>query len=173
MAPSNAELKDELRNITTFNFIANTSNILEKFFWGLIAFCGTFFIYDVVFIQLQNWRDSPSLATKEMKKLYDLPLPAITFCHKGLYKYGPVEYYGNLVDSEKDIPKPVFSIRNEYLEVQFQKLKSKIAEESDYCEWLFGIKWNVVDHPILSEIWSNKLEKEALKTNCLVRKYLN
>ena len=67
MAPNIGDVKEELRNITTLNLIASTSSILEKIFWALIAICGTLFIYDVVYIQLENWKQNPTLVTREMK----------------------------------------------------------------------------------------------------------
>ena len=175
MAPCKTVLKDELKNITTLNLIASTSNVLEKILWALIAICGTLFIYEVVYIQLENWRNNPSLVTKEMKKLSDLPLPAVTFCHKGLYKYGPVEYYGNLIDSEKVVPTPVFNVRNEYLKVQFQKIKKNLEGKPDYCEWLFNLKSKAeLDHPMIYEVMlkDQENEKAALKKSCLVSVYI-
>ena len=44
MSPKFQKIKEELRNITTVNLISNTSSILEKIFWALIAILGTLFI---------------------------------------------------------------------------------------------------------------------------------
>ena len=98
-------IREELTNIRTLDLITKTASILEKIFWAIIAICGTVFIYHVVVLQLQNWRDNPSLVTTITKRLADMPLPAVTFCHKGLQKYGPVERVGNFIDPGKKIPK--------------------------------------------------------------------
>ena len=142
MAPSIQNLKDEFRNITTLNLIASTSSVLEKIFWALIAICGTLFIYDVVVIQLDNWNENPSLVTKQLVKLSDMPVPSLTFCHKGLQKYGPLERLANMIDPEKTIPKEVFEIRNEYLKQEFQKIKHNL-EKKDFCSWLLGLNEDV------------------------------
>ena len=60
--------REELTNITTWNFISSSSNVLEKILWALIAIGGTIFIYNVVDIQLDNWKDNPVLVTKVTKK---------------------------------------------------------------------------------------------------------
>ena len=164
MTSTKAILKEELRNITTLNLIANTSCVLEKILWALIAICGTLFIYDVVYVQLENWRDNPTLITKEMKDLSDMPLPSMTFCHKGLQKYGLVERLGNVNDSNKEIPKEVLAIRNEFLKVQLQKM-GDVLDGSDYCEWLFNLKKDQKeDHPIHSEIAVDQID--SLKSAC-------
>ena len=132
-------LKEELKNITTLNFIANTKNVLEKIVWAMIAICGTLFIYDVVYIQLQNWRDNPTLVTKENRRLSDMPLPSVTFCHKGLQKYGPVEQLSNLIDPEKNVPNEIVAIRNEFLKVEYQKMKGNL-DGINFCDWHFNMK---------------------------------
>ena len=164
MPPNKEAVKEELRNITTVNLIASTSNILEKLLWALIAIFGTWFIYEVVSIQFDFWNENPILVTRQMVKLSDMPLPAMTLCHKGLHKYGPVESFGNYIDPEKEIPKEVFAIRNEFIMAQFEKIKGKL-EGTDFCEWLFDLKGDKrKDHPILrgkSLIQINKLKEEC------------
>ena len=88
MAPSkNAKImsfKGELRKITTVNLLLNSTNILEKIMWIMIAFFGSFFFYEVFKTQLKNWSENPTLQTKTIMKLSDMPLPSITLCHKGM-----------------------------------------------------------------------------------------
>ena len=116
--------------------------------------------------QLDNWRDNPTLVTKVTKKLADMPLPAVTFCHKGLHKYGLVEHLGNYIDPEKKVPKEVVAIRNEFMKVEFQKVKNHMKGKN-FCEWLFGLKWNERDdNPILNQIPSN--ERDTMKNQCIV-----
>ena len=169
-------IKDELRNITTLNLIANTSSILEKIFWALIAICGTLFIYDVVYIQLQNWQENPSLATKEIQHLSNMPIPSFTFCHKGFQKFGPVENLANFIKPEKGVPKEVLSIRNEFLKVQFLKIKHRIDKGSNYCEWLFNLKTDEeLDHLVLRYILPGPgfVDRKNLLKKCLVRNFFN
>ena len=169
MAPNIGDVKEELRNITTLNLIASTSSILEKVFWALIAICGTLFIYDVVYIQLENWKDNPTLVTREMKKLSDMPLPSMTFCHKGLQKYGPVEHFGNFINPEKEIPEEVFAIRNEFLKVQFEKIKVDLSN-TKFCEWLFeGDDEDLM--PMIAAIPNDQIE--LLKSDCKVRQIIS
>ena len=167
MAPSlNSDVTNELRNITTVNLIANTTSILEKILWALIAICGTLFIYDVVVIQLDNWNANPTLVTKQLVKLSDMPVPSLTFCHKGLQKYGPLERLANMIDPEKTIPKEVFEIRNEYLKQEFQKIKDNL-EKKDFCSWILGLNEDVrKDKLILMEISSD--EEDLFKLKCEV-----
>ena len=157
---------EELTNITTLKLITSSRSILEKILWALIAIGGTIFIYNVVERQLDNWRDNPALVTKFTKKLADMPLPAVTFCHKGLHKYGLVEHLGNYIDPEEKVPKEVVSIRNEFLKVEFQKVKSRMSGKY-FCEWLFGLKWNEKeDNLILNQIPYDK--KSDMKALCNV-----
>ena len=132
---------DELKNITTVNLIANASSILEKILWAMIAIFGTLFIYQNIDAQLRYWNENPALVTKQTVKLSDMPVPSVTFCHKGLQKYGPVERLANMINPEKTIPKEVFQIRNEFLKMQFLKIKDYLERE-DFCSWLFGDKRN-------------------------------
>ena len=164
--PKLTPLKDELRNITTLNLIANATNCLEKIIWASIAILGTLFIYEVMFIQLENWRIDPTLMTKEMKKLSDMPLPSLTFCHKGFQKYGVVERLANLIDPGKEVPKEVLAIRNEFLKVQFQKINNKL-DGTDFCGWLFSLTGDERDdNPIL---FSKPLDiQQMLKDDCIV-----
>ena len=168
--PKLVPLKDELRNITTLNLIFNSTNFFEKIIWASIAILGTIFIYEVMFIQLENWRINPTLMTKEMKKLSDMPLPSMTFCHKGLLKYGIAEKLANLIDPEKEVPKEVLDIRNEFLKVQFQKINAKL-DGSDFCEWLFNLNHaEGDDNPILK---SKPLDtQQMMKEDCIVINHL-
>ena len=165
-------LKDELRNITTLNLIASTSSILEKIFWALIAIFGTLFIYDVVYIQLDYWQENPSLVTKEILPLSNLPLPSITFCHKGFQKYGPVETLANFIDPNRKVPKEILSIRNEFLKVQFHEIK-KHTNGTNYCEWLFNLKYGKKKlNPALSSLGDESrggVDRKNLLEKCLVR----
>ena len=159
-------IKEELTNIRTFELITRTKSILEKIFWAIIAISGTIFIYHVVVLQLENWRDNPTLVTTVTKKLADMPLPAITFCHKGLQKYGLVEHLGNFIDPATKVPKEIVSIRNEVLKIQFKKMKEKMNTK-DFCGWLFGLTtWysETQDNPILSGI--QKSELDVMKEKC-------
>lgn len=172
MAANLGHLKEELRNITTLNLIANTSSILEKIFWALIAIFGTLFIYDVVYIQLDYWQENPSLVTKEILPLSHLPLPSITFCHKGFQKYGPVETLANFIDPDKKVPKEVLSIRNEFLKVQFLEIKQR-PNRTNYCEWLFNLKYGQKNkHPALSSLGDESrggVDRKNILEKCLVR----
>ena len=107
-------LKEELRSITALNFIAKSSNIVEKIFWATLAISGTLFIYDAVSSQLETWKSNPILKTQEKIELKDLPILDITFCHKAMLKYGPTERFLNDINPKVDeIPKEVLAIRNE------------------------------------------------------------
>ena len=163
-------LKDELRAITALNFIAKSSNIIEKIFWATLAISGTIFIYDAVTSQLETWKSNPILKTKERIELKDLPILDLTFCHKAMLKYGPAERFLNDINPKVDkIPKEVLAIRNEYLKVQFEKIKDQIGDR-DFCDWLFDKKvfsndrYN--DHIILSQITSDEIKK--LNSSCKV-----
>ena len=159
-------LKEELRNITAFNYIAKATSIVEKILWAIIAICGSLFIYDVVYIQLENWRQNPTLVTKVTKQLSDMPLPAVTFCHKGLHKYGPVERLLNFIDQEKEIPKDVLAIQNEFLKIRFQEVKQQLRSKN-FCEWLFSLPWEVKQYNIiLSQIPNHHWE--SVKRECFV-----
>ena len=162
--------KEELRNITTVNLMSNATSILEKILWIIIAFLGSFFIYEVFKTQLKNWNENPTLQTKTIRKLSEMPLPSMTFCHKGVQKYGVAEKLANMIDPEKEIPKEVLTIRNEFLKVQFQKIKSKL-DGTDYCGWLFSlIGVEKGDHPILRKKSPDILQ--LMKDDCKVSKKL-
>ena len=167
--PSNhwfSAAREELTNITTLNLITSSDSMLEKILWTMIAISGTVFIYQVVSLQLANWRDNPALVTKVTKKLADMPLPAVTFCHKGLHRYRLVEHLGNYIDPEKKVPKEVVAIRNEFLKVEFQKIKKRMKGKP-FCEWLFGLKSHEkLDNPILNQISSE--ERDTMKDKCIV-----
>ena len=156
-------LREELTNIRTLDLISRTTSILEKIFWAIIAISGTIFIYDVVVIQLQNWKDNPTLATTVSKRLQDLPLPAITFCHKGLQKYGLVEHLGNHIDPEKEVPKEVLGVRNEFLKVQYQRI-DEFLNGKTICEWLFQLKIDELKDNIIL----NKVDDKKWKSKCNV-----
>ena len=168
--PSNhwfSAAREELANITTLNLITRSSSILEKFLWALVPIIGTIFIYNVVMLQLDNWQDNPGLVTKVTKNLADMPLPAVTFCHKGLQKYGSVEHLGNYIDPEKKVPNEVVAIRNEFLKVEFQKI-NKHMNGDNFCEWLFSLQIaEKHDNLILRKIPST--ERDTMKTKCIVR----
>ena len=155
-------LREELTNIRTLDLVSRTTSILEKIFWAIIAISGTIFIYDVVVIQLENWRDNPTLATTVTKRLQDLPLPAVTFCHKGLQKYGLVEHLGNHINPEKEVPIEVLAIRNEFLKVQFQRVND-LLNGKNFCEWLFQLR----SDERLDNIILKKVDKEW-KAKCIV-----
>ena len=172
--------REELTNITTLNFNSSSSNIFEKILWAFkIAIGGTIFIYNVVDIQLDNWKDNPVLVTKVTKKLADLPLPAVTFCHKGLQKYGLVEHLGNYIDPEKKVPKEVVAIRNEFLKVQFKQVKDRMKGRN-FCKWLFNLQnCEKGDNPILNpnprnkrctvvHLWNGNHHNPKLKQQCIV-----
>ena len=159
-------LKDELRSISSLNFIANSSNIIEKIFWATIAICGTLFIYDAMKSQLESWNSNPILKTQETLELKDLPIPDITLCHKAMLKYGPAERLINFIEPEKDVPREVLVIRNEFLKVQFEKMKDHFGEK-DFCQWLFGLeKDERHDNLILGKVPDNEIGQ--LETICKV-----
>ena len=159
-------MKEEMRNARTFDLVSKTTNLLEKFFWAFIAIFGTIFIYQVVKFQWQNWDDNPTLLTTETKKLSDMPLPAVTFCHIGLHKYGLVEKLANFIDPEKKIPKEVVAVRNEFLKVQFNRAKDTLGSQG-FCQWLFGLKGNEKeDNPIINQILDD--QRESKETECIV-----
>ena len=166
MAPKFQRIKEELRNFTTVNLMADASSILEKVFWALIAILGTLFIIDVVVIQLDYWRENPILVTKQSLKLSDMPLPSMTICHKGLQKYGIVERLANYIDPEKEIPKEIIAIRNEFIKAQYEKIKAEL-EGTNFCDWLFELKLDrKEDNSILSGKTADQIE--ILKSDCLV-----
>ena len=167
MARKKEAVKEELRNITTLNLIASTSNVLEKLLWALIAIFGTLFIYEVVVIQLDFWNENPILISRQTTNLADMPLPSMTFCHKGLQKYGPVEQLANWIDPEKKIPTEVLAIRNEFLSIQYSKINKYELEGTDSCEWLFNLEGDrKVDNLILRG--RNSEELSDIKSGCLV-----
>ena len=158
--------REELTNITTLNLITSSGSMLEKILWAMVAIGGTIFIYNVVDLQLDNWRDNPALVTKVTRKLADMPLPAVTFCPKAMQKYGLVERLGNYIDPEKKVPKEVVAIRNEFLKVEFQKIKKRMKGKP-FCKWLFGLKSDEkLDNPILNQISSE--ERDTMKDKCIV-----
>ena len=165
MAPKFQRIKEELRNFPTVNLMADASSILEKVFWALIAILGTLFIIDVVVIQLDYWSENPILITKQTMKLSDMQLPSMTFCHKGLHKYGLVERLANFIDPGKDVPKEVLEIRNDFISIQFEAIKEEL-EGTDFCEWLFNLKSDKKnDNLILREKSAD--QQDVLKSECL------
>ena len=162
-----SEAKEELTNVTTLNLITKTSSNLEKILWGMIGICGTIFIYHVVDVQLQNWKNNPVLATKITKKLSEMPLPAVTFCHKGLQKYGPVERLANFIDPKKKVPKEIVAIRNEFLKVEYRKIRQYL-DGKNICEWLLTkrLKDFSGDNAIYSQIPFE--ERNSIRADCLV-----
>ena len=171
--PSNhwfAAAREELTNITTLNLITSSGSMLEKILWAMVAIGGTIFIYNVVDLQLDNWRDNPALVTKVTRKLADMPLPAVTFCPKAMQKYGLVERLGNYIDPEKKVPKEVVAIRNEFLKVHFQKMKDHINGKN-FCKWLFGLFLaEEKDNLILSQIPNN--ERDTMEAQCIVSSWI-
>ena len=100
-----------------------------------------------------------------------MPLPSMTFCHKGLQKYGSIERLANFIDPEKDIPKEVFAVRNEFLKIQFQKIKNDL-EGTNFCDWLFGLEGDerednstVMDNDYLTSLLV-KLLANLLNNHC-------
>ena len=159
-------MKDELRNVRTLDLVSKTTYLIEKMFWALIAIFGTIFIYQVVTVQWQNWNDNPTLLTTVTKKLSDMPLPAVTFCHIGLHKYGSAEKLGNLIDPEKNVPKEVVAIRNEFLKIQFNKTIDQQGSLG-FCQWLFDLKDDEKEgNPILNQISED--QRESKKSECIV-----
>ena len=159
-------LREELTNIATLKLITSSGSILEKILWALIPIGGTIFIYNVVDLQLDNWRDNPALVTKVTRKLADMPLPAVTFCPKAMHKYGLVEHLGNYINPKKKVPKEVVAIQNEFLKVEFQKIKDQLKGKN-FCEWLFSLGYaEKRDNPILNQIPSN--ERDNMKAKCIV-----
>ena len=96
-----------------------------------------------------------------------MPLPSMTFCHKGMQKYGAAERLANMIDPGKEIPKEVLAIRNEFLKVQFQKINDKL-DGTDFCGWLFSHNRDErEDHLILK---SKTLDiQQMMKDDCNVR----
>ena len=116
--------------------------------------------------QLESWNSNPILKTQETLELKDLPIPDITLCHKAMLKYGPAERLINFIEPEKDVPKEVLAIRNEFLKVQFEKVKDQFGSK-DFCQWLFNLeKDQKEDNIILSKI--NNKEFETLQQDCKV-----
>ena len=166
---SNQAAKDEVANIRTLDLILKPSSFLEKIFWAILAIYGTYFIaYDVFYVQLVYWQENPALLTKENIKLSEMPLPSVTFCHKGLQKYGAVERLGNFIDPKKTVPKEIVGIRNEFLKVEFQKVKERMKGiPGDFCDWLFNLTSSeLIDNIILSKI--PKDQKQSAKAKCKV-----
>ena len=161
---SNQAAKDEVANIRTLDLILKPSSFLEKIFWAILAIYGTYFIaYDVFYVQLVYWQENPALLTKENVKLSEMPLPSVTFCHKGLQKYGAVERLGNFIDPEKTVPKEIVGIRNEFLKVEFQKVKKRL-KGINYCEWLFSLKTQEkMDNPIVGHFPAPHMQTEEMK----------
>ena len=145
-------IREELTNVQTLDLIFRASNILEKIFWAVVAISGTIFIYHVVVLQLGNWQDNPTLVTTINRRLSDMPLPAVTFCHKGLNKYGPVERLLNFIDPEKNVPKDILAIQNQFLKVKFQEIKKRLYG-GNFCQWLFNLPFEEKhNNIILSQI---------------------
>ena len=161
---SNQAAKDEVANIRTLDLILKPSSFLEKIFWAILAIYGTYFIvYDVFYVQLVYWQENPALLTKENIKLSEMPLPSVTFCHKGLQKYGAVERLGNFIDPKKTVPKEIVGIRNEFLKVEFQKVKKRL-KGADYCEWLFSLdSQEKEDNPIVGHFSKPHMQTEEMK----------
>ena len=171
MPPNKEAVKEELRNITTVNLIASTTNVLEKILWALIAIFGTLFIYDVVDTQLNFWNENPILITRQMIELSEMPLPAMTFCHKGLQKYGSMERLVNLIDSNKKVPKEILALRNEFLKARYKKTASQLGGMA-FCSWLFGLKGDQRNnHPIFRNVTLD--QENVLQSDCQVSYLLN
>ena len=136
MAPNDhrRKIKEELNNITSFNLISNSQNIIEKILWAAIAILGTIFIYNVVSTQLQYWEYHPSVTSLQTMQLNDFELPAVTFCHKGLQKYSIVERFANYIDTEKNVPEEFFKIRNIGMKVQIIHEKLKHPTDLAVCD---------------------------------------
>ena len=100
-------LKEELKNITTLNFISNATTFLEKLLWVSIFIGGSWFIYDVVYNQLDFWNENPVLTTTMTKHLKEINPPAVTFCSKGMQKYGAFERITNYINASKELPKVI------------------------------------------------------------------
>ena len=95
-----------------------------------------------------------------------MPLPAVTFCHKGLHKYGPVERLLNFIDPEKNVPKDILAIQNQFLKVKFQEIKKRLYG-GNFCWWLFSLQYEEKHNNI---IISQIPEKEwgIVKWKCIV-----
>ena len=86
-----SELRVELNNFRAVDLISSARSLAEKILWSLIAILGTVWIGFIVLYQMQYWDENPVLVTKGVKSLSGLHQPALTFCHRGMQKFGLVE----------------------------------------------------------------------------------
>ena len=123
-----SELRVELNNFRAVDLISSARSLAEKILWSLIAILGTVWIGFIVLYQMQYWDENPVLVTKGVKSLSGLHQPALTFCHRGMQKFGLVERMVNYIDLTKDIPKEVFEIRNVAIKAQYLKVRRTIID---------------------------------------------
>ena len=126
---------DQLKSFTTFDFIYNASNLLEKLFWAVIAIGGTLWIGYIVMLTLNHWNEHIFLVTKSTQELSELTAPAITLCSKGMSEYSLLERFANYIDPN-NIPEEVLIIRREAMKEYF----AKVDYDSD-CEKVTTSSW--------------------------------
>ena len=131
------ELKEELNDISSFRRTLNTRNVLEKLLWISIAICGTGFIFHIVENQLVYWSENQVLITKKSLPLSELKKPAVTYCNKGLYKFGLSETLINHVDWKRKTKENVISLRLDLLKTFVENsdsLKNWNKNCNDFCQ---------------------------------------
>lgn len=134
--PDFKPIQEHLKNILSLKLMTSTTNLLEKTFWFLIAFCGTIYITYIVASQFSYWEQNPDLKTRDVISISQLKQPAITFCHKGVQKYSVVERMLNHIDANKTIPMTIYEFRNEVIKAKARQLESTsgVGRGKEFCK---------------------------------------
>ena len=130
--PDISILKEQLRAILSIKLISSANSVLEKLLWTIISIGGSIYISYIVMQQFNYWNENPVLVTKGSKKLSDIALPAVTFCHKGMQKFSLVERLMNYIDPEKEIPDEAYAIRNTAIKSQFISASKELGFDNNY-----------------------------------------
>ena len=123
------QLRNQLNDFTSINFVAKTTNAIEKLLWISIAIIGTSWIGYTMFTQIKNWNEFPVLQTQGTLDLSNMTFPAVTLCPKTMPEFGIVEGLGNYLDLDKSVPSEAISIRNEAIKIYW-----KNRREVDGCD---------------------------------------
>ena len=107
-------LIENLRSVTTIDLTIKSVVFLEKIFWTSIGIVGTLFAIYFFSIQIQTWKENPTIVTKGHIELSKLNYPAVTVCSKSSIKYGLAERLGNYIDNKSQLPNQLLFIRDKF-----------------------------------------------------------
>ena len=120
-------LSNQMKSFTSINFVAKTSNVIEKLMWITIATCGTILVWRFFIIQMKEWNESPVVKTKVTLDLSKMTSPAVTFCPTMLSKLAVAEGLLNNLDLDKSVPTKVIAVRNEAIKLYWKNRMDKIG----------------------------------------------